>query len=85
MDAQAIIFAILTTGQDKTWLAQETLIADIAGKPLFLLKEKNYSHSGALLSDQEYIEFELPYIETTFVKILEGLREVGCLTSTNEE
>jgi len=77
MAQQSIVFAILTAGEDKTWLVQESLLGESSGKSLFLLKEKGYTHSGALLADKEYIPFEAPHIEATFVQVLEGLRELG--------
>ena len=72
-----IVFAILTHGEDKTWLVQESLLAALSEKPLFLVKEENYIHSGALLSDHEYIPFKSPRIETAFIPVIEGLRELG--------
>jgi hypothetical protein len=77
MAEQAIVFAILTVGEDKTWIVQESLLGGLSGKPLFLLKEKAYQHSGALLADHEYIPFEAPHIERAFIQVLEGLRELG--------
>ena len=76
MDKQAIVFAIFTAGDDATWLTQESLLASLS-KPLFLLKEKNYAFKPGLLGDHEYIPFTSPAIETTFIPILEGIRELG--------
>jgi hypothetical protein len=76
MAQQSMVVAILTAGDDSTWLTQESLLASL-DKPLFLLKEKNYSLKPGLLGDQEYIPFTKPTIETTFIQILEGLRNLG--------
>ncbi len=77
MTEQAIVFAILTTGDDKTWIVQESMLGGVSGKPLFLLKEQAYEHNGGLLADHEYITFAALHIEATFVQVLEGLRELG--------
>ena len=74
---RSIVFAILTSGDDKTWLVQESLLASLSEKPVFLLKEDSYIHNGGLLSDHEYIPFKSPRIETSFIPIIEGLRELG--------
>ncbi len=76
MEMQSLIFAIMTTGDDSTWLIQESLLGSL-GKPLFILKEKTYSFKPGLLGDREYIPFTSPTLETTFVPILEGIRDLG--------
>jgi len=40
IENQATLFVILTPGDENTWLTQESLIAEIKGKPLFVLKEQ---------------------------------------------
>lgn len=74
---RAIVFAILTPSDDKTWLVQESLLASLSNKPLFLIKDDAYALTSGLLSDHEYIPFKSPNIETTFIQVLEGLRELG--------
>jgi len=76
MDQQALVFAILTAGDDNTWLTQESLLGSIQ-KPLFLLKESQYSFKPGLLGDHEFIPFVTPNLETTFIPILEGIKNVG--------
>jgi hypothetical protein len=76
IEKQSLVFAILTSGNDTTWLTQESLIGSL-GKPLFLLKEKEYEFKPALLGDCEYIPFNNPTIETAFIPILEGLRTLN--------
>jgi hypothetical protein len=76
MNQQAIVFAILTAGEDDTWLTQESLLGS-SEKPLFLLKEKQFTFKAALHGDHEYIPFAGLNIETTFIPIMEGLRDIG--------
>ena len=77
LSQQAITIAILTSGTDDTWLTQESILAGNVGKPLILLKATDAEFKPGLLSDHEYVPFESPYIESTFIAVLEGLREVG--------
>jgi hypothetical protein len=79
IESQAALFAILTPGNDNTWLTQESVIAEIRGKPLFVLKEKSAQFKPGMLADHEFIPFENSKIETTFISVLEGLRELGYL------
>lgn len=76
IEKQSLVFAILTSGDDSTWLIQESLIGSLE-KPVFILKEKNYEFKPGLLGDHEYIPFTNPAIESTFIPILEGMRELG--------
>jgi hypothetical protein len=76
MSQQALVFAILTSGEDNTWLIQESLLGSLE-KPLFLLKETQYSFKPGLLGDHEYIPFTAPNLETTFIPILEGIKNLG--------
>jgi hypothetical protein len=76
MERQSLVFAIMTAGDDSTWLIQESLLGSLE-KPLFLLKEKAYEFKPGLLGDHEYIPFTNLIIETTFVPILEGIRDLG--------
>jgi len=77
IEQQAVIFVILSPGSDDTWLTQESVLADVKGKPLIVVKEKSCEFKSGLLADHEFIPFNLPCIETTFIPILEGLRELG--------
>ena len=76
---QAVVFVVLTSGSDSTWLTQESILADSADKPLILLKAPDAEFKAALLADHEYIPFEPPNIEAGFIPVLEGLRELGYL------
>lgn len=79
LSQQAVVFVVLTAESDSTWLTQEAILAESAGKPLILLKAKEAEFKAALLVDHEYIPFEPPHVEAAFIPILEGLREVGYL------
>lgn len=74
---QSIVFVILTPGQDDTWLIQESLLGDVKGKPLVILKETSVDFKSGILTDKEYIPFTLPHIDACFIPILEGLRDLG--------
>lgn len=77
IEQQAVIFVILTPGPDDTWLIQESVLADVKGKPLILIKDKSCDFRSGLLADYEFIPFSMPHIETIFTPVLEGLRELG--------
>jgi len=79
IEEQAVLFVILTSGTDDTWLTQESIIGEVKGKPLLILKEKNVDFKPGILSDHEYIPFETSNIELGFIAVLEGLRELGYL------
>jgi hypothetical protein len=83
IEEQAILFVILTPGADDTWLTQESVIASVKGKPIFVLKEQSAEFKPGILADHEYIPFELSKIETVFIRLLEGLRELGYLDFTD--
>ena len=74
---QSTVFIILTPGADDTWLIQESILGDIKGKPLFILKETSVDFKPGMLKDMEHIPFTLPHIDTCFIPVLEGLRELG--------
>jgi hypothetical protein len=74
---QELLFVILTPGTDDTWLTQEPMVGESKDKPLFLLKQNDFSYKPGLLGDREYIPFVPDYIESTFIPILEGLRDLG--------
>ena len=74
---QSIIFVILTPGPDDTWLIQESVLGDVKGKPLVILKETSVDFKSGILTDKEYIPFTLPHIDACFIPILEGLRDLG--------
>ena len=77
IETQALLFIIITPGEDDTWLTQESILGSIKGKPLIILKDKSTDFKSGILSDHEYISFLSPHIESTFIPILEGLRELG--------
>ncbi len=80
IERQAVIFVLLTPGSDDTWLVQESTIGNVKEKPLIIIKDSAAVFSSGVLADYEYIPFDLPTIETTFIPILEGLRELGYLS-----
>jgi hypothetical protein len=73
---QAVVVAIMTPGDDATWLTQESLLGSITGKPLMILKESKAEFKAGILSDHEYIPFTGRHVEQTFIPLLEGLREL---------
>lgn len=75
--SQAIVVAILTPGDEATWLVQESVLAEARSKPLFVLRDHDATFKPGLLGDLEYIPFHSPTIETAFLPFLEGLRELG--------
>lgn len=77
LSQQAVVLVVLTAGSDATWLTQESILAEATGKPLILLKARDAEFKAALLADHEFIPFDTPHIEGTFIGVLEGLREVG--------
>ena len=79
IEEQEVVFVVLTPGDDNTWLTQESIIADVKGKPLIILKDRSAEFKPGLLADHEFIPFSLPYMESSFIPILEGLRELGYL------
>lgn len=85
IERQAIIVVIITQGEDNTWLTQESFLGHLNSKPLFILKEQGASFKSALLSDHEYIPFEIDRIEMTFIPILQGLRELNYLQQDKKE
>jgi hypothetical protein len=79
IEEQEVILVVLTPGDDNTWLTQESIVADVKGKPLIIVKDRSAEFKPGLLADHEFIPFALPYIESSFIPILEGLRELGYL------
>jgi hypothetical protein len=77
LEKQAVVVALVTPGDDATWLVQESLLAQLAGKPLLLVRESTAPLNPGLLADHEYIPFEAPHIEQAFIPLLEGLRELS--------
>lgn len=74
---QAIVFIILTPGSHNTWLIQESVLSELQGKPLLILKEKSASFKPGILADKEYIPFTLPCMSMSLIPVLEGLRDLG--------
>jgi hypothetical protein len=56
-----------------------SIFGNTKGKHIFLLKETTASFKPALFADIEYIPFVIPHIETCFIPILEGLKDLGYL------
>lgn len=79
IEEQEVVLVVLTPGDDNTWLTQESIIADVKGKPLIIVKDRSAEFKPGLLADHEFIPFALPYIESSFIPILEGIRELGYL------
>ena len=79
MERMAIVFVILSPGDDDTWLIQESILALAKDKPIFILKDISSDFKPAILGDQEYIPFQVPAIESAYISILEGLKELGLL------
>lgn len=77
IEQQSIVFIILTPGSDDTWLTQESVLGEIKGKPLVILKETSVDFKPGMLMDKEYIPFTLPHVDASFIPILEGLRDLG--------
>lgn len=77
LQAQAVVVVVLTPGEDTTWLVQESLLSNLVGKPLLLVKESGAIFKPGLLADHEFIPFSAPRIEQTFIPLLEGLRVLG--------
>ncbi len=78
LESQHIIFAILTPGDEKTWLIQESVLQHQT-KPLFILKHKEAVFASGILADHEFIPFDEGHFESTYVPILEGLKELHLL------
>ncbi len=77
LSAQAIVVVVLTPGDDATWLIQESVLGESLGKPLIVVRDHDAPFKPGLLADLEYIPFRTPHVETAFVSLLEGLRELG--------
>jgi hypothetical protein len=75
LQSQSIIFAILTPGDPKTWLIQESVLQH-ENKPLFILKQSDASFDPGMLADHEYIPFIDGHFESTYQPILEGFSEL---------
>lgn len=79
IEKQSVVFVLLTPGDDLTWLTQESIIAFAQDKPLFVLRDTRVQMKPAILGDLEYISFTAPSVETCFIPILEGMRELGLI------
>lgn len=79
IEEQEVLFIVLTPGTDDTWLTQESVIAEIKGRPLIVLKDHDADFKPGILADHEYVPFFVPDVETAFIQVLEGLRELGYL------
>lgn len=79
IESQAVLFLVLTSGDDETWLTQESILAYAKEKRVVILREMRAPYKAGLLGDLEYITFQETAIEGAFISILEGLRELGFL------
>ena len=77
IESQALVFVIFTGGEEDTWLIQESVLGEVKGKTVFLIKEQGADFKSGLFGDREYISFSGTTIETAFIPILEGLRELS--------
>ena len=62
---------------EDTWLTQESVLGEVKGKAVFLIKQHGADFKSGLFGDREYIPFSGTTIETAFIPILEGLRELS--------
>lgn len=84
IESQAVLFVVLTPGEDATWLTQESILAYAKEKRVVILRDTRVTYKAGLLGDLEYITFEGTAIERAFIPILEGLRELGFLSLARE-
>lgn len=77
LKAQAITFVILSPGEDATWLTQESVLGLAGDKHIFILKESSVEFKPGIFGDVEFIPFSSSKVESTFIPILEGLKEIG--------
>lgn len=75
--AQAIVIAIVSQKKDLTWLIQEAAGASFLQKPLFLLVEEGVELSPGVNADLEYIKFPAGSVSEAFLRIMEGLVDLG--------
>ena len=79
MQNVALVFVILSPGEDETWLVQESVLGHVNEKPVFILKDIASNFKPAIFGDHEFIPFQAPSIENAYVPILEGLKELNLL------
>lgn len=84
LQAQAVVVVVWTPGEDSTWLVQESLLSNLAGKPLILIKDASSIFKPGLLADLEFIPFSEARIEQAFIPLLEGLRALGYRFSNDD-
>jgi hypothetical protein len=77
LEAHHLFFAIVTPHQNPTWITQEISTAATLKKPLFILKHSSVELNAGILGDHEYIQFDSGMLSRTFVRILEGIKEVS--------
>ena len=78
IETQHVIFVILTPGEQKAWLIQESVL-HCEHKPLFILKQNDASFEPGILADHEFIPFGDGHFEVVYQPILEGLKELDLL------
>jgi hypothetical protein len=59
------------------WVAQESAFAEGAHKPLFLLVQRDADFNPGLHGDLERIPFDVASLDEAFLKLLEGLHDLG--------
>jgi hypothetical protein len=82
---QGIVVSIVTKqdaasseGQSLSmWVAQESAFAEGAHKPLFLLVQRDADFNPGLHGDLERIPFDVASLDEAFLKLLEGLNDLG--------
>ncbi|MBS4095928.1 MAG: hypothetical protein KGZ83_03710 [Sulfuricella sp.] len=84
MQAQAVVVVVWTPGEDSTWLVQESLLSNLSGKPLILIKDATSAFRPGLLADLEFIPFSEARIEQAFIPLLEGLRAIGFMFGSTD-
>jgi hypothetical protein len=71
-----LFIAIVTPQDDQTWIVQETTFAESNGKRPIVLIEDSIESKRGLRGDYEDIFFPDGHISESFIKILQGLREL---------
>ena len=55
LKAQEVVVVVVSRREDQTWLTQETTLASVTGKPLFLLVQNDVEFKPGILGDIEHI------------------------------
>lgn len=67
---------LITGGSESFWTRDELVIGKQKGCYSIPLVEKGSTFNSGILGDLEYIEFEENFIESTFIKLLEGIKYI---------